>query len=1067
MDDERNLVLRISAAIAGVVIVVTLVLFVFRPEREGDPNPAPLVEINVDQVAAARNRGVALLENSKWSESAEIFEELKRQLPDDLLSARNLAIARSGEYLEDFGAVASSDEAEASLAKAIKAIEALRQLEPEAPYSYRLNARLIDEITDAEKKVSLLEEAKSRDPEDPSIWFEIYRTAKVSRDESMRQLARDSIAKAYDLASHNISVVLDYLLVLNDAQDASISKVLKDVRPLFAPFRQRILQRAKSDVLQLVDEAIGGAEQQDWRKVRINVLTLANITRPDDVVRSDLIRIQSHSLEFALLNFGDDIERQIAEHHSESAPAVEISLVPQGGVPEFDSKVRRVQLLDFDLDQQLDLLVLTDNAFHVCRRLEDSNNWEIKASVELTNPYDDFLLIDIDNDADRIGRAGEEFLEGPTADLDVIVYGQSGLSVLETDLKSVGGELTITPNGASQRLLRLTSISKVVAGDLNQDGDLDLGLIADGEAQYWNNNSNFEFERIDFLGDRPDARAVDLLVVDWDRDIDQDLVVLHDDGTLGYFEGLRHGDFRWREFEQAVTMANPRSFVLQDVDRNGAWDLTVTGEGGVALLRTRVPELGDVQFLDPIQITGDGDADPIDWDLNLDGFRDVVCLQSGRVVVYSGANGAFSPPTELSTGDAEVTSLAVGDIDADGDADFVTTDGDGIVVHRNTSPNDLNWMEVGVIAEIYKGESQGSRINHYGVGTFIELRSGADYQLQLVQSPGAVRFGLGKNAKSDAVRIVWPNGIPINILDPASRQLVWERQTLGSSCPYLYAWNGEEFDFVTDLLWASPIGMTDHFGEIVPDRPWEYLKISGGQLKPRDGEYQLQVTEELWEAAYFDKIELIAVDHPIETHIFTNEKVGPPEIANHRIYSVQKKRHPVSAVNHAGRSILNEISQHDEVYAKSYEQKIMQGYTDDTFVEFDFGLTEKPEHLTLYLTGWMYPTDVNINRALFENKQLPGPKPPSILVPNDQGEFAEAIGYCGFPGGKTKTIAIDVSKIFLTEDYRIRLATSMELYWDEIFVSNRLTRDATDDAELGLVGCGPTFPGCFCQIGRY
>jgi hypothetical protein len=28
------------------------------------------------------------------------------------------------------------------------------------------------------------------------------------------------------------------------------------------------------------------------------------------------------------------------------------------------------------------------------------------------------------------------------------------------------------------------------------------------------------------------------------------------------------------------------------------------------------------------------------------------------------------------------------------------------------------------------------------------------------------------------------------------------------SCPYLYAWDGREFRFITDLLGAAPLGLT-------------------------------------------------------------------------------------------------------------------------------------------------------------------------------------------------------------------------------------------------------------------
>ncbi len=39
----------------------------------------------------------------------------------------------------------------------------------------------------------------------------------------------------------------------------------------------------------------------------------------------------------------------------------------------------------------------------------------------------------------------------------------------------------------------------------------------------------------------------------------------------------------------------------------------------------------------------------------------------------------------------------------------------------------------------------------------------------------------------------------------------------------------------------------------------------------------------------------------------------------------------------------------------------------------------------------------------------------------------------GFPGGKTKTIAVDLSHAFLTDDYRLRIKTTMELRWDAAF----------------------------------
>jgi hypothetical protein len=50
----------------------------------------------------------------------------------------------------------------------------------------------------------------------------------------------------------------------------------------------------------------------------------------------------------------------------------------------------------------------------------------------------------------------------------------------------------------------------------------------------------------------------------------------------------------------------------------------------------------------------------------------------------------------------------------------------------------------------------------------------------------------------------------------------------------------------------------------------------------------LQFTEELWEAAYFDEVRLMAVDHPADVAVFTNEKVGSPSMAAHRIHTVRQ-----------------------------------------------------------------------------------------------------------------------------------------------------------------------------------
>src|SRR5690349_14465278 len=161
-------------------------------------------------------------------------------------------------------------------------------------------------------------------------------------------------------------------------------------------------------------------------------------------------------------------------------------------------------------------------------------------------------------------------------------------------------------------------------------------------------------------------------------------------------------------------------------------------------------------------------------------------------------------------------------------------------------------------------------------------------------------------------RITWPNGVPQNAIQPKRDTMIMELQSLHTSCPYLYSWNGEKFVFATDLLWAAPMGLPDPSGGYVPSREWEYIKIPAKALQPKDGRYELRVTEELWETAYFDEIELIAVDHPAEFEVFTNEKVGPAAMAQPMIHTARHLRTPAAASDLTGRDILVKIAKVDD-----------------------------------------------------------------------------------------------------------------------------------------------------------
>ena len=147
-------------------------------------------------------------------------------------------------------------------------------------------------------------------------------------------------------------------------------------------------------------------------------------------------------------------------------------------------------------------------------------------------------------------------------------------------------------------------------------------------------------------------------------------------------------------------------------------------------------------------------------------------------------------------------------------------------------------------------------------------------------APADVLFGLGTRPAADAVRVLWPSGIlqaelistpqssppaPASPAPPASPALVIEElDRKPSSCPFLFTWNGERFEFVTDFLGGGEMGYSEAPGvRNVPD-PIEYVRIRGDQLRARDGRFDLRVTNELEETLFLDRVRLLAIAHPCE-----------------------------------------------------------------------------------------------------------------------------------------------------------------------------------------------------------
>ena len=328
-------------------------------------------------------------------------------------------------------------------------------------------------------------------------------------------------------------------------------------------------------------------------------------------------------------------------------------------------------------------------------------------------------------------------------------------------------------------------------------------------------------------------------------------------------------------------------------------------------------------------------------DIDNDGRSDFIAIGSSGLTLLRGAsNGKTEDQSALLPTGVSATGVTTTDVDDDGDLDLVLTLADGKLQWlQNNGGNTNEWIDV-VARPVGKDEQFPSqRVNMHAIGSVIEVRAGAGYQAHVVDSPH-VHLGLGKAKAVDTIRVIWTDGVPQNITDTKllrARLGILAPQILKGSCPYIYTWNGERFEFFSDCLWAAPLGLVQATGDMAPTREWENLLIPGDKLKSRDGQYVLQLTEELWEAAYFDEVKLVAVDHPADVSIFTNEKVGSPEMAAHRIHTVRNAQLPLSARDGLGRDLLPGLTAMDGNYVQPFAGRIMQGVVDEWTMEFDLG----------------------------------------------------------------------------------------------------------------------------------
>lgn len=1038
------------------------------------PEQTPLTQSSFDQARRLLRHGIAHLENRNWADSETALQSLVELLPDNPTARRNLAILRvlsivdPASPFQSSGTPGQQDEFTVAVEQAEAAIsqwQATIQSDEDHSLADLLRGRLRVHADrpgapSFESGIESLRQAVARQPRRADFHMALAQAMASRSPSTDSPELLDQLLKTFQLAPDNLYalqlVLQQQALSLRstdpDTQSraqSSIRTTLQIAAELVEPLNESVLSYSQVDLVELLQDALADESEDPLRFLR-PAMIVANTMKAEVPVRIDQRRIDRHLLEYVQPRFDSAWTAQFQPPKSsdESGSSVlngfQSSEVTIGGLAD----VTDLSFTDITLDGVSDLVAVCGGVVRVYSpAAADSDDWALSMQTPDTpQRWTSMLLADIDRDYDRLtpGQTHPQILEDPDqdrrvstaavrrvdTDADIIAWNDAALHIFRNTI-SDSNERTLQ----SVQEFPLDSITDVVAADADADGDLDLFVATEHGIRLLVNRDGTVFEPKQ-ISSQPVNR---LAVGDVDRNVAMDVVGISAETGQGLLQNLFHGRFRWLTAEAWSGTATPGSAIaIGDFDGNLSWDVVCGGPAGIVVHLTRSSAPGVVQPLESITLSTHAVTDVRLADLDNDGYQDIAALSDAGLEILRGtAEGRFVP-LQLSTTDVRGTSLHPADVDDDGDLDLLVLTADGSIrLLTNDGGNQNHWMKIVVRGADNDDQFRSHRVNMHGTGTILEVVAGNVWQTQVVTEP-VVHIGLGQAGRLDALRLIWPNGVPQNIVtDELLRAHVCllAPQILKGSCPYIYTWNGEQFEFFSDCLWASPIGLVQASGDLAPTREWENLLIPGHQLRERDGEYVLQITEELWEIAYFDQVELLAIDHPPNLQVFTNEKVGPPDLAQHRIHTVQQPRTPRSVVDGRGQDLLPLLKQQDGDYAQAFTTRRLQGLTDEWTMEIDTGPLESADSIRLFLTGWIFPTDTSLNLQIHQNPNLTPPAPPSIEVLQADGNWKMMVPFFGFPGGKTKTMVVDLTGVVDPEHTRFRLRSTMELYFDHVFLT--------------------------------
>jgi DNA-binding SARP family transcriptional activator len=646
----------------------------------------------------------------------------------------------------------------------------------------------------------------------------------------------------------------------------------------------------------------------------------------------------------------------------------------------------------------------------------------------------------------RIPPGSKKFSPRREARNDCLLIGPAGTMLLERT-----GETTFADRTSASGLADLTG-SRARWVDFDHNGVLDLAVVGPDGLSLWQNNSYVigidegNDTTANAAGDQPpdlkfvdvtrsvgltlDGPASDVAAFDIDGNVATDLVVGRADQPTKVFMNQRAGKFSPMVEPPGPWPAATR-IEADDLNNDGYTDVVLASGGQAMIIDGRTSD-AHVLETDGVDVAG---VLLVDYDN--DGLLDVCVYGSAVKWWRNNGEGKWSAGAPVPSVAASVRDIVPADFDNDGDTDLLLLTADKRMrLFRNDGGNANGQMKIRLVSIL---------TNPTGLGQHIEFRDGDKWITRYV-SRIPIEIGVGKSSQFDTVHVLWTNGVVDNqFLVPTTQQpleFVEKMVELGS-CPFLFAWNGDRFDFVTDILGNSPLGLSIRRDEVLPADPNEIVYIGDAEsMKPRDGQYVVEVAECYREVLYLDHASLIAVDHDANVEIHPTDKLMPAPFPRSELWALAERRSPITVASSDRVDRSDALQEIDGVFAPPGVTlpPPFRGMCHPLTLTVDFGVIDVDRPLVLALTGWLRYGSASVNIAISQNPSITV-IPPTLEVETEPGAWAPVDVVVGMPAGKTKTILCDLSGKLPEGARRLRLTSTFEIRWDRIAMFDRIDLD--------------------------